>query len=108
MSVSNQITVVAFQPVQLAQAWFLQKNQMLQNGFLIFVTQRWHKASVACKNQSFLNWLFHSSIIFGAKFEISGTKWVEKTPIYIFSTFGSKINKFERKKSEKNEKIPKV
>ena len=50
---SNQITVVAFQPVQLAQAWFLQKNQMLQNGFLIFVTQRWHKASVACKNQSF-------------------------------------------------------
>ena len=49
----NQITVVAFQPVQLAQAWFLQKNQMLQNGFLIFVTQRWHKASVACKNQSF-------------------------------------------------------
>ena len=29
----NQITVVAFQPVQLAQAWFLQKNQMLQNVF---------------------------------------------------------------------------
>jgi hypothetical protein len=26
---------------------------------------------------------------------------VEKTPIYIFSTFGSKINEFERKKSEK-------
>ena len=25
---SNQITVVAFQPVQLAQASFLQKNQM--------------------------------------------------------------------------------
>jgi hypothetical protein len=33
---------------------------------------------------------------------------VEKTPIYIFSTFGSKINEFERKKSEKNEKIPKT
>ena len=30
-----------------------------------------------------------------------------KTPIYIFSTFGSKINEFERKKSEKNKKIPK-
>jgi hypothetical protein len=29
---------------------------------------------------------------------------VEKTPIYIFSTFGSKINEFERKKLEKNEK----
>jgi hypothetical protein len=26
---------------------------------------------------------------------------VEKTPIYIFSTFGSKTNKFERKKLEK-------
>ena len=26
-----------------------------------------------------------------------------KTPIYVFSTFGSKINEFERKKSEKNE-----
>jgi hypothetical protein len=33
---------------------------------------------------------------------------VEKTPIYFFSTFGSKINKFERKKSEKNEKNPKT
>jgi hypothetical protein len=33
---------------------------------------------------------------------------VEKTPIYIFSTFGSKINEFERKKSEKIRKIPKT
>jgi hypothetical protein len=34
---------------------------------------------------------------------------VEKTPIpYIFSTFGSKIKKFERKISEKNKKIPKT
>jgi hypothetical protein len=33
---------------------------------------------------------------------------VEKTPIYIFSTFGSKINEFERKKSEKIGKIPKT
>jgi hypothetical protein len=33
---------------------------------------------------------------------------VEKTPIYIFSTFGSKINEFERKKLEKNRKIPKT
>jgi hypothetical protein len=29
---------------------------------------------------------------------------VEKTPIYIFSTFGSKINEFKPKKSEKNKK----
>jgi hypothetical protein len=33
---------------------------------------------------------------------------VEKMPIYIFSTFGSKINKFEQKKPEKIEKIPKT
>ena len=51
--VSNQIMVVAFQPVQLAQASFLQKNQTLQTVFLISVTLRRHRASVACKNQSF-------------------------------------------------------
>ena len=50
---TNQIMVVAFQPVQLAQVSFLQKNQTLQNVFLISVTLRWHRASVACKNQSF-------------------------------------------------------
>jgi hypothetical protein len=33
---------------------------------------------------------------------------VEKTPIYCFSTFGSKINEFERKKLEINDKIPKT
>jgi hypothetical protein len=44
----------------------------------------------------------------GAKVEISGPKRVKKTPLYIFSIFGSKINEFERKKSEKNEKIPKT
>jgi hypothetical protein len=36
----NQITVVAFQPVNLAQASFLPKNQVLQNAFLISVTLR--------------------------------------------------------------------
>jgi hypothetical protein len=30
---------------------------------------------------------------------------VDKTPIYIFSTFGSKINEFEWKKLEKNLKV---
>jgi hypothetical protein len=33
---------------------------------------------------------------------------VENTPIYIFSTFGSKINELDWKKLEKNEKIPKT
>ena len=32
----------------------------------------------------------------------------EKTFIYFFSTFGSKINEFEQKKLEKTEKIPKT
>ena len=71
------------------------------NIFLIATTSNYFWSSVACKNQSFQSWLFHSSIIFGAKIEISGTKWVEKTPIYIFFTFGSKINEFEQKKFEK-------
>jgi hypothetical protein len=77
---SNQIRVVAFNLPQLTQASFLQKNQTLQNGFLISVTLKWHRASVACKNQSFKVDYF---IIFGTKIEISGTKWVEKHP-YIF------------------------
>ena len=68
----------------------------------------WMGSLSSLQKSEFFSWLFHSSIIFGAKIEISRTKWVEKTPIYIFSTFGSKINEFERKKLEKNEKIPKT
>ena len=48
---SNQIRVVAFNVPQLTQTFFL--NQTLQNVFLISVTPRWHRASVACKNQRF-------------------------------------------------------
>ena len=47
----------------------------------------------------------HSYIIFGAKIENGGTRRVEKNPRYIFSTFGSKINKFEQKKLEKMKKF---
>ena len=42
--------------------------------------------------------IFSQKWAFGAKIEINGPKWVKKTPIYIFSTVGSKINKFELKK----------
>ena len=49
----NQVRVVAVSLPQLTQALFLQKNQTLQNRFLISVTLRWHRVSVACKNQSF-------------------------------------------------------
>ena len=58
------------------------------------------------QKSEFLNLTISFFHYFGAKIEISGTKWVEKTPIYIFSTFGSKVNEFGRKKLEKNEKIP--
>ena len=40
----NQIYLVTLRPRQLTQASFLQKNQMLQNVFLIFVTLRWHSS----------------------------------------------------------------
>jgi hypothetical protein len=36
----NQVSLLTLRTTQLAQAAFLQKNQMLQNGFLIFVTLR--------------------------------------------------------------------
>ena len=49
---SNQIYLVTLRPRQLTQASFLQKNQTLQIVFLISVPLRWHRASVACKNQS--------------------------------------------------------
>jgi hypothetical protein len=35
---------VAFNVPQLTQASFLQKNQTLQIGFLIYVMLKWHKA----------------------------------------------------------------
>ena len=40
--VGNQIYLVTLRPTRLTQASFLQKNQMLQNGFLIFLMLRWH------------------------------------------------------------------
>jgi hypothetical protein len=38
---------------------------------------------------------------------VAQIEWKKHTYIF-FSTFGSKISKFERKKSEKNKKIPKT
>ena len=55
---SNQIQLVTLRPTQLTQASFLQKYQMLQNVFLITITLRWHRASAACKNQSFATFDF--------------------------------------------------
>jgi hypothetical protein len=44
---------------------------------------------------------------FSGKIEISGKKWVEKTPIYIFFTFRKKMS-LSGKNLKKNEKIPKT
>jgi hypothetical protein len=40
---------VAFNVPQLTQASFLQKKSNVAKCFLISVTVRWHRASVACK-----------------------------------------------------------
>ena len=50
----NQIYIVTFMCLTIDTSFiFTKKNQMLQKGFLLSVTLRWHRASVACKNQSF-------------------------------------------------------
>ena len=41
----NQFRVMAFNVPQLTQASFLQKKQMLQNVFLIFLTLRQHNVA---------------------------------------------------------------
>ena len=49
-----------------------------------------------------------SWIIFDFKIKFSGKNWVEKTPIFIFSLFGSKVNEFGQvwtSLDEKNRKL---
>ena len=73
---------------------FIHKNQHTQRKFLNF--ENW-------TNGEQKSWLFHSSIIFGAKIEISGTKWVEKHP-YIFFYFWFKNKQVWAKKDRKKTK----
>ena len=80
------------------------KKTTLQNVFLISVMLKWHRASVACKKSEFLKLyisFFHYS---GCQNWDQWQKLVEKVPIYSFSTFGSQINQFERKKLGKRQK----
>ena len=60
----NQIMVVAFQPVQLAKASFLQKNQTLQNVFFDICNAEMAQSFSSLQKSEFLSWLFHSSITF--------------------------------------------
>ena len=53
MLVSNQIRVVAFNVPQLTQASFLQKKRNIAKCFFDICNGEMHRASVACKNQSF-------------------------------------------------------
>ena len=101
----NVSSVVAFQRWWVLKSKLFPQESTSSKEILIRTTLNHLWFSVVSQNQSFLSWLSCSYIIFGAKFEFSGTNWVEKTPISIFSTFGSK---FERKKLEKNEKIQKT
>ena len=107
--ITARVDMVGTNHVKVLTQWrHMPMGQFCANIFVIRITFTYFWASEVFKNLSFYSWLFHSSIISGAKIEIGGTKWVGKTPIYNFSTFGSKINEFEWKKSEKNEKIPKT
>ena len=101
-------TYASLNKILTATGW---KVTCVQVGFcsiLVLVEEVYFFSIPNIKKSEFLKLIIYSSIIFGAKIEISCKKWVEKTPKYVFSTFGSKINEFERKNLEKNEKISKT
>ena len=61
-----------------------------------------HKVSHVAKIDNFMLLIFMVPNLRS----VAQNEW-KKHPYVFFFTFGSKINEFERKKSEKNEKIPK-
>ena len=75
-------------------------DKFCANIFWLATTWNYLRSSAVYKKQHFQSWQFCSPNIFGAKIEISGTNRVKKIPIHFFSTFGSKINEFVRKKTE--------
>ena len=90
-TVTNQIYLVTLRPRQLTQASFLQKNQTLQNVFLISVMQRWHRASVACKNQRFKVDYFILPLFLVPKLRsVAQNEW-KKHPYIFFFYFWSKL-----------------
>ena len=92
----------------LTQWRHIPMGQFCPNIFLIWTTyvhtSNYLWASESFQKSEFLKLIISFLQYFWCQIEISGTKWVEKTPIYIFSTFGSKINEFGRKKLEKKRK----
>ena len=80
-------------------------GQFRANVFLIRLTsgpQKFSKISISKVDNFDLPIFLTPKLRSVAKIE-----WKKHSYLF-FSTFGSKINEFERKKSEKNEKIPKT
>ena len=87
---------------------FLQKNQHIQRKFWNFENWISGGPQKLAKIKVFKVDYFIPSILLVPKLRLVAQNEWKKTCIYIFSTFGSKINNFEQKKSEINEKIPKT
>ena len=78
------------------------------NIFLMQTTSNYLWASEVSKNHFFKVDYFIFTLFLVPKLRsVAQNEW-KKHPYIFFFTFGSKINEFERKKSEKNEKIPKT
>jgi hypothetical protein len=83
---------------------FLLKNQHTQRKCLNFENWTNREHQLLAKIRVFkVDYLILPLFLLPKVRSVAQNEW-KKTPIYIFSTFGSKINKFERKKSEKNKK----
>ena len=81
----NISSVVEFQRSWVLKSKILAQESKCSKEILIPTTLNYLWSSVVSKNQSFQSWFSCSYTIFGAKFEISGTNWVEKnTHIYLF------------------------
>ena len=87
---------------------FLPKNQHGQRKFLNFENWTIEEPQQLAKIRAFKVDYFILPLFLVPKLRsVAQNEW-KKHPYIYFSTFGSKINEFERKKSEKNEKIPKT
>ena len=82
---------------------FLPKNQHTQRKFLNFENWPQLLAKTVFKIDYFILPIF----LVPKLTSVAQNEW-KKTPIYILFTFRSKINEFERKKLEKNKKMPKT
>ena len=90
----------------LAQASFLHKNQTLQNVFLISVTLRWHRATVACKIRVFkVDYYILPLFLVPKLWSVAQNEWKNThTTVYYFwfknkRVWAEKKKKFQKPKS---------